>query len=637
MDSDSSDNEGASFRQPLKRRSDPDNWKKTVAKQKKNSGEAYTSLTSGKQVEARKIGPPCSCKNKCCEKLGSDAIEKLFSEYYKLDYNGQSHYIHKHISSIPVKRVRVKDKESRRKFTYEYSVTVKGKCVSVCSTAFLSVHGINKGRVHTVLDKVASQGSGILGDDMRGRKEPHNKTSAEATEFIKNFIDELPTCTSHYSRAKSPFRRYLPPGSTFEGCYKAYLDRIEERHMARIKVSKWVFEKLLSVYNIGIEPPRSDTCNYCDAANIKMKNLQKGKDDDEITRLKTQKVLHEANAKASHSLLKAFSKDDNPNIAVITFDLQQTLPTPRLSSSAQYYKRKMWTYNFGIHDCKVKQAHFYVWNETQGGRGSREVCSCIEHYILNYISLNVKKLVIFSDNCGGQNKNMNVVLTYLRLIHMGRFDSIEHYFMEPGHSYLPNDRDFGNFEVFLKGKEVYSTSHYVDLMKACRPKNPVTVVEMTHENFFDFKVLQNHSTKASQSQSGFKAAKMFIVSKEDKTGIEVRATFGDDVTPSKFMKVQKGRAKEYNQESFDLSAVQLPLLYPNDIKLDGDKVSDLKDLIVFIPASYSAFFERIFAAHEGISRKKRGKKGGNAAQVIVQEVGEDHPGEEDPNDDFLDY
>ena len=93
MDSDSSDNEGASFRQPLKRRSDPDKWKKTVAKQKKNAGEAYTSLTSGKQVEARKTGPPCLCKNKCCEKLGSDAIEKLFSEYYKLDYNGQSHYI----------------------------------------------------------------------------------------------------------------------------------------------------------------------------------------------------------------------------------------------------------------------------------------------------------------------------------------------------------------------------------------------------------------------------------------------------------------------------------------------------------------------------------------------------------------
>ena len=621
MDSSSSESECAGSKQPRKKLRRPETWDKNVNKRKKNAGEGYVSSKTKREVAARKVGPPCKCKKKCFESVGEGCIDSLFSDYYKLDYNGQSHYINSHVSSATVKRVRVKDKESRRRITYDYSVTVNNAKITVCKQAFLSIHGIKEDRVYCVLQKVADQGSGILLDDMRGRQEPHNKTSVEAKEFVSNFIDALPTCTSHYTRAKSPLRRYLPPGSTQVGLYKAYVDRINEKEMKHLLVTEYVFVNILHEYNIGIEPPRADTCNTCDAHRVKMETLVPGRDDDEITRMNLLKVPHDANAKAAHGFLKAFTKDQNNNISVITMDLQQTLPTPHLSSGAQYYKRKMWTFNFGIHDCKTKQGYFYVWNETVAKRGSNEVCSCIDHYVNTYISRYVKRLVIFSDNCSGQNKNINIVLMYLRLVHSNRFTQIEHYFMEPGHSYLPNDRDFGNFELFLKGKEVYTTENYVSLMRKCRSNNPFTVIEMLTEDFFFYGHLLKHSTKAEQSGSGFKKAKRFVVSDQDKTGVSVCAGFDDEINPPVHFKVQKGRSSQCD-EAFNLGAVELPLLYPNGRPLGKDKTDDLKDLLRFIPASHKETYSKYWMTCQ---------------EERPEEVGGNHQGVQDPEDDFLDY
>lgn len=50
-------------------------------------------------------------------------------------------------------------------------------------------------------------------------------------------------------------------------------------------------------------------------------------------------------------------------------------------------------------------------------------------------------------------------------MHAQTFSAVDQYFMEPGHSYLPCDRDFDNFELELKGKEVYITDHYISLMR----------------------------------------------------------------------------------------------------------------------------------------------------------------------------
>ena len=130
--------------------------------------------------------------------------------------------------------------------------------------------------------------------------------------------------------------------------------------------------------NIGFEPPESDSSNKCDETDIKMRNLDPVANEDEISIFNIEKTVHKARANEGQRLLKSIAAEDKPHVAVICMDLQQTLPTPKLSTGLQYNKRTMWTCNFCIHNVKEKQGTMHVWNETLGKRGSCEVVSCLE-------------------------------------------------------------------------------------------------------------------------------------------------------------------------------------------------------------------------------------------------------------------
>ena len=237
-----------------------------------------------------------------------------------------------------------------------------------------------------------------------------------------------------------------------------------------------------------------------------------------------------------------------------------------------------------------------MWNESEAKRGSSEIASCLLHYVRNYISEDVNKLVVFSDNCGGQNKNVNLLLFYLRLIHQERLNFIKHYYMTPGHSFLPCDRDFGNFELFLKGKKVYSTPHYMELMVKCRSQNPFNVIKMDKSLFFYFDWLQRFATKRGFSGAGFKETRLLTVNSDYKMGFKIHPNFG--LEEEILVKLQKGKSLVYNETDFNLGQVQLPLKYPQGVKIKASKLNDLKELCKYVPLKSKAFYEQIFAKHE---------------------------------------
>lgn len=96
---------------------------------------------------------------------------------------------------------------------------------------------------------------------------------------------------------------------------------------------------------------------------------------------------------------------------------------------------------------KTGKSILYTWDEVTAGRGSIEIASCIKHWIASeYSKADFGKLVVISDNCGGQNKNINMVFNYLHELHSRRLQFIDHFYMIPGHSYMACDRVFGNIE-----------------------------------------------------------------------------------------------------------------------------------------------------------------------------------------------
>lgn len=96
-------------------------------------------------------------------------------------------------------------------------------------------------------------------------------------------------------------------------------------------------------------------------------------------------------------------------------DLQKCLPTPLLKNAQSFYSLELWTFNFTVYDSSTKSASCYVWDESQAGRGGNEIGSCLRKFILS-LNCEVKKIIIWSDNCPSQNRNIQIIMCYLSIL-----------------------------------------------------------------------------------------------------------------------------------------------------------------------------------------------------------------------------
>ena len=79
--------------------------------------------------------------------------------------------------------------------------------------------------------------------------------------------------------------------------------------------------------------------------------------------------LHKVQAESSYQQLKedaAYVKSHR-DTEMFTFDLEKSLPTPVLSTGVVYYKRQLWTYNQGIHDCSTDRECMHMWPQHREG------------------------------------------------------------------------------------------------------------------------------------------------------------------------------------------------------------------------------------------------------------------------------
>ena len=77
-----SESNGQASNNGRKRLPKPETWKQNVRKKLRNEGKAYYSTKAKKNVEARKIGPPCN--DGCFEKVTMPVIESLFQEFWAI-------------------------------------------------------------------------------------------------------------------------------------------------------------------------------------------------------------------------------------------------------------------------------------------------------------------------------------------------------------------------------------------------------------------------------------------------------------------------------------------------------------------------------------------------------------------------
>ncbi|KAJ8890875.1 hypothetical protein PR048_010384 [Dryococelus australis] len=139
---------------------------------------------------------------------------------------------------------------------------------------------------------------------------------------------------------------------------------------------------------------------------------------------------------------KAFDKEralKEPQLISVSFDLRSVLQIPSSDVSATYYSRKICDYYLTVYESAApNEAFCFRWTELNDERGSSEIGSCLFQYLTN-LPHHVTEVSMFSDTCGGQNRNRNVAALMLYIVQTTHLEIIEHKFLENRHTYMEVD------------------------------------------------------------------------------------------------------------------------------------------------------------------------------------------------------
>ena len=246
----------------------------------------------------------------------------------------------------------------------------------------------------------------------------------------------------HYSRNKNKHCKYLSPLPSIAEMHRLHVKE-QERQVATPIIKYSYYAKIFNEeFNLSFGYPKSDTCGVCEQFKIQLSESP------ETSSVQKQHEEHLRSAESFYSELRLDTEmaKKNKHVSTFGFDFQQNQPLPHLPVGDLFYMHQLWHYVFGVHSCSNNEVTMFCWPETIAKRGSDEVISCLHAY-LSELPPEITSLLLYSDGCGGQNKNTNVMHYLLSLVALGRFQCIRHSFPVHGHSFLPNNRDFGRTEV----------------------------------------------------------------------------------------------------------------------------------------------------------------------------------------------
>lgn len=451
-------------------------WKKNVRKAKRSLGEEYTSVR-GKKIP-KKVFQYISkcCSKECAGKIDVNDQKKKFTEFWNIgDKIQQDTFLLSCLEKALKLKENVGPNKQKRDNQWKYYFTIESIKMPVCKKLLLSLLKISEKRLR-IVQKYKLSGEPIK--DKRGKHANRpNKISQEVYDMIKEHWAKFPSKKSHYGRA-SERRCFENPDLSVIKLYKAFHLFYFEQTQTVLKMTYNTYHRYFRENSIySFKQPRTDVCDYC----TKCKILLEANPEDPC---KIQYMLHLKKVESYNALKKEIIQSvqniSETNTLVLEFDYAQNLPVPKLNITSQFYKRLLWLFNFNVHCHNDGSSSFYCFLENDSNKGPNTVCSFIYHFVMEKLKElpNIKKIVLFSDACGGQNKNITVVMFFIWLAKSLNIP-IEHIFPVRGHSYNQCDRNFGRYSILLKSLETIETvEQYLNIMSSARSNPSPFKVEM---------------------------------------------------------------------------------------------------------------------------------------------------------------
>ena len=120
------------------------------------------------------------------------------------------------------------------------------------------------------------------------------------------------------------------------------------------------------------------------------------------------------------------------------------------------------------------------WSEVEGNRGSNEIGTCM-HKWLEQLPSAIKEVFLFSDTCGGQNRNQNVAALLLYAVQTLAVKVITHNFLESGNTMMECESMHAAIEKEKKYQDVSTVSDWTAIFRNARGKNPYKVTVLHHK------------------------------------------------------------------------------------------------------------------------------------------------------------
>lgn len=563
----------------------------------RNRGCEYSSYRGVKVPRKEFKNPVCGCGRNCNSLISQEDRKSIFSRFWELGiYSVQNAYLSGLVKRLPVKQRRPRESgdflpKGPRSVSYKYVLNVKNQSICVCKNYFLGTFNISNGRLQRCLKKEELGRS--PGEDLRGKNSCPTKTSDVAVEGVKEHISLFPKYTSHYTRAHNPNRKYLSPELNLRKMYELYKEYCDDKKMPpEVRVKEHTYRKIFNNdFNLSFHAPRKDTCAKCDKLTIK---LSVAANEEEKASLSRDHELHLRKAEKARKALKDDTEHarESDGVMVVTFDLQKALAFPKLTTSNAYYKRNMYAYNLGVHHTPTGESFMYVWDETVASRGSQEVGSCILKHIELHCS-NFKHLIAYSDACTGQNRNLKLSLIWKTIVEDpgNEITQVDHKFMVSGHSFLPNDRDFGHIEKAAKFASIFTPADWIRVITNARRKKPFIVHKMEQSDFVSTKYLEKSVTRRKQNTNGISFKWLHVQWLRFNSGhnnfILYKELLNELVD---FSRLDISKASRRGRPRSNPAPNQLTLLYDGLRPVTSAKKKDMLELLQWIPPDQYSFF-----------------------------------------------
>lgn len=348
--------------------------------------------------------------------------------------------------------------------------------IKVCKKAFVSINGVTEGRVRRLCDLITL---GKSPKDNRGKHPKANTKSPEICFMIHEHILSFPRKKTHYSGKEIEYLDARLDIKIMHGLFVKKYPQVNVNYKYYLKYFKENF-------SIRFGRPQVDTCITCEQLNVKIKSPSLA---DNVKRTYVAELMvHKRRAKKFHNKMASIQQlcKERQDVMAITFDFMQNLPLPNIPVQDIFYLRQLWVNCFGIKNLKTEESTFYMYHEGEACKGSNDVCSMLLDYINNNISSDIKELYFFCDGCPGQNKNNTVIRFLLALTDSQRFERVYHFFPVRGHTFLPNDRDFGVIKKKIrKHDRIYVPDEYIKIVNECSEK--FKVIKFQTNQVYDFK------------------------------------------------------------------------------------------------------------------------------------------------------